>query len=52
MTVQSHNYLLDMPDHSNRSPRVIQFPIIQVNSSTSDARSDYNNDDNKEKDVG
>ncbi|KAG2229885.1 hypothetical protein INT48_004011 [Thamnidium elegans] len=51
MTVQSHNYLLDMPDHSKRSPRVIQFPIIQVNSTT-DARGDHNNDDNKEKDVG
>lgn len=52
MTVQSHNYLLDMPDHSKRSPRVIQFPIIQVNSTTNDARSDHINDDNKEKDVG
>lgn len=43
MTVQSHNYLLDSlsehnkpstssPNHPSTSSRVIQFPIIQVNS--------------------
>lgn len=37
MTVQTHNYLLESPPEFKRAPRIIQFPIIQVNGTTNTA---------------